>query len=270
VRQVLTNLVGNALKFTESGQVRVEAWLLPDLRVGERRVLFSVSDTGIGIPAEVVGQVFNPFAQGEDGLNRRYQGAGLGLSICRRLVDIMGGSISVESEPGAGSTFHISLPFGTCGPALAPAYGPAPVALRTGGLRILMAEDEKINQLGMSRLLAKSGCTVRIVPDGRQALEALDEEPFDLVLMDIQMPVMDGLEAVRTIRAGARKANPAGIPVIAMTAYAMAGDRERFLAAGMDDYVGKPVNLEDLEAAMGRVLAGRQPQDRPASGRSPS
>ena len=269
VRQVLTNLVGNALKFTESGQVRVEAWLLPDLRAGECRVLFCVSDTGIGIPAEVVGQVFNPFAQGEGGLKRRYQGAGLGLSICRRLVDLMGGSISVESEPDAGSTFHISLPFGACGPALAPASGPAPAALRTSGLRILMAEDEKINQMGMGRLLAKSGCSVRIVPDGRQALEALDEEPFDLVLMDIQMPVMDGLAAARAIRAGARGANPVDIPVIAMTAYAMAGDRERFLAAGMDDYVGKPVNLEDLEAAMARVMAGREPLGRPGAEPAP-
>ncbi len=251
VRQILFNLVGNSLKFTESGAITLEMTPLGSPQDGALRVLFSVHDTGIGIPSDKFGELFKPFVQVEGSYTRRYQGAGLGLAIVKRLAELMDGSIFIESEPGRGTSMHVVLPFGL--PA-APQFN-MPASSRIGetrpGLRILVAEDEPSNQLYMRRILEKAGHIVFLVNNGCQAVDAWKEGAFDLILMDIQMPVMGGTEAVRLIRAEEARTGSPPVPIIALTAYAMAGDRERFMAQGMTDYVGKPAGLD----ALGTVIA---------------
>ena len=264
LRQVLLNLISNAVKFTERGSIHVEARLESTGR--ERAVVrYSVQDTGIGLAREQQKYIFEAFRQGDGSTTRRYGGTGLGLAICSSLVQMMDGHIWVESEPGHGSVFCFTASFENCA---AP-----PEALRANGLTklaaslearkttdclsILVAEDNAINQRLAMRLLEKRGHSVRVAGTGREAVEAVKSQSFDLVLMDVQMPEMDGLEATRQIREFESAERVPAIPIIAMTAYAMAGDRDRCLAAGMDAYISKPVKADELVAVIESVLAGR-------------
>jgi len=259
LQQILTNLVGNAVKFTEVGQVRVGASLLSTSTPELARVLFTIEDTGPGIPPENLDSLFDPFTQGDKGFTRKHQGAGLGLSICKRLVRLLDGSLVIESEIGSGTTVYVSLAFAIPTAVVKNSSEDTKAVLQPrDGLRVLLAEDERINRVSAARLLEKLGHEVTAVENGEQAVAALRAKDFDVVLMDVQMPVMDGIEAIRTIRADEKARARKGVPVIAMTAYAMAGDRERFLAEGMDDYVAKPVEVHELVQAIERVLAQRE------------
>jgi len=252
VQQIVTNLLGNAFKYTHAGSVSLEAHLLPSYREGVSRVLISVADTGEGLSEDGLSQMFEPFVQASQGFSRKYQGAGLGLSIVRQLVRLMGGTMCVESELGVGSTFHVCLSFGMeQGMEVATALDDDRAAAPRGVRRVLLAEDDEVSAVVVAKLLEKSGYSVRVVEDGRQVLSALLEQDFDLILMDIQMPDMDGVEATRRIRKAEREYRE--IPIIAMTAYAMSGDREKFLAAGMDGYISKPVELKALNELIERV-----------------
>ncbi len=209
---------------------------------------FAISDTGIGIPEEQLEHIFASFAQLDGSITRRYGGTGLGLTISRNLVGLMGGRIWAESIPGAGSTFHFTV---RCTPGQTVEL-PAPAgrleqSLATQRpLRILLAEDNFVNQRLAVKLLEKSGHRVSVADNGQEALDALAQAKFDLVLMDVQMPGMGGMEATRLIRGGSRPGIDHSIPIIALTAHAMQGDRERFLAAGMNDYQGKPIHASAL------------------------
>ncbi len=271
LRQVLVNLVGNAVKFTEHGEVAVDV----DLAVGAplaaegatpvpsdsrpprpdaAALHFAVRDTGIGIPPERQQTIFAAFAQADGSTTRRYGGTGLGLTISTTLVELMGGRIWVESEPGRGSTFHFTSRFERREPLLvAPPPAVAP-DVRGRPLRFLLAEDNAVNQKLVVRLLEKRGHGVTVVGNGREAVAAVRGGGFDVVLMDVQMPEMDGYEATAAIRALERDGS-GHLPIIAMTAHAMKGDAERCLAAGMDAYVSKPINSTVLWAAVTRLTA---------------
>ncbi|EPR35104.1 PAS/PAC sensor hybrid histidine kinase [Alkalidesulfovibrio alkalitolerans DSM 16529] len=257
LRQVLFNLVGNALKFTDKGSVSMEMSVVSPRRGKSLRVLFSISDTGIGIPEERLRDLFDPFVQVDGNYAREYQGAGLGLAIVRRLVGLMGGNIFVDSVLGEGTVVHVALPFDI--PAQAPLEPesqerrPAPAS----GLRILLAEDDVTNQVSLQLLLEKSGHNVTLAENGRRALELFAERDFDCILMDVQMPTMSGVEATKAIRESTLPEGKRSIPIIALTAHAMADDRERFLAAGMDDYLAKPVRVESLMEALERAVAAK-------------
>jgi PAS domain S-box-containing protein len=252
LRQVLVNLVGNAIKFTERGEVVVTVAVESSLESGiVLRV--SVRDTGIGIPKNKMDVIFEPFCQADGSTTRKYGGTGLGLSICSQLVALMGGQFSLESEEGKGSTFSFTAVFGR---ALATAVAtPASAAepRRHERLSILLAEDNPVNRQVAVRLLEKQGYQVTCAADGREALSLLDQSVFDLVLMDIEMPNMNGLEASAAIRQG-EKMTGRHIPIVAMTAHAMKGDQEKCLAAGMDHYVSKPIRPADLSAAILKVV----------------
>ncbi len=250
LRQILLNLVGNAIKFTTQGQVALKVeWL--QASNDPARLRFVVSDTGIGIPADKLGTIFEAFSQADGSTTRKYGGTGLGLTITRRLVDLMGGDLSVSSTPGIGSTFTFELPFGM-------AAVPQPVAATTAPargadlpLRVLLVEDNAINQQLAIRLLEKWGHQVTLAVHGQEAVERLRAgECYDIVLMDMQMPVMGGIEATRLIRTDALAQARARVPIIAMTANAMQGDREACLDAGMDDYLSKPINQVELNAKL--------------------
>jgi PAS domain S-box-containing protein len=262
LQQVLSNMVGNAIKFTPSGTVSVEASLLPALRPGQCRVFFLICDTGIGIPDDKLGSLFSPFSQVTEGYTRSYQGAGLGLSICKRVVTFMGGNISVASEPGAGTSMAFSVTFGAASPEeKTPPGRDSFFAPALDGLSVLMAEDDHFSAVLGTKLLRTFGATVRHVQNGRQALDALEKENFDLALMDVQMPVMDGVEVTTRIRKGEAGERVKNIPIIAMTSYAMDGDREKFLRAGMNAYVSKPVDIKKLMSAIAEML-GREGEKR--------
>ncbi|MHC1789907.1 hybrid sensor histidine kinase/response regulator [Solidesulfovibrio sp.] len=260
LQQILFNLVGNAVKFTEQGGVRVTVTPLGSHN-GLLHVLFVIADTGIGVPADLLQAIFEPFAQAEGSYTRSFQGAGLGLSIVRKLVAIMGGELTIDSTCGKGTAVYCSLPFKLCdapagqakldAPAVAPAHGRA--------CRVLFVEDDAVSLMAGRRMLEKSGFHVMTAADGQAALARLAAQDFDLILMDIQMPVMDGVAATRAIRAGLAGREKAEIPIIAMTGYAMAGDREKFLETGMDGYVSKPVDMIELQAVLHRVMAGKKP-----------
>lgn len=265
IRQVLFNLVGNAVKFTEAGGVKVAASLVSSTPGHDRvRVLFSISDTGIGIPEEMTNIIFDVFTQADGSYSRNFQGTGLGLGLVKRLVDMMGGTLDLDSTVGKGTTIYVSLSLATACTSLAP---PAPVELTTaastletpGQKSLLVVEDNASNRMTIEAMLRRLGYSVLLAEDGKQALELLASHPVDLVLMDIQMPVMDGMETTRIIRA---LENPtlAAVPIIAVTAHAMQGDRERFLAAGMDEYIAKPVRKVILAETLSRMLRKDQPQ----------
>ncbi|AGW14177.1 PAS domain S-box protein [Megalodesulfovibrio gigas] len=259
LQQILGNLVGNAIKFTDKGYVMVEASPLSPRNHEEYRVLFSVTDTGIGIQDDKLHKLFKPFTQVSQGYRRDYQGAGLGLSICKRLVDLMGGNIAVESEVGIGTTFYFNVKLSNIDPQNeVTSTEPFRGSVLPGTLSILLAEDEQINRLFTARLAEKLGYRVVTVKDGKQALDALKSGEFDVVLMDIQMPVMDGVEATARIRAGEAGKDKASIPIVALTAYAMAGDKEKFLGAGMDGYLAKPMETEALLKVIEEITAKRQ------------
>ena len=257
VQQVLNNFVGNAVKFTGSGQVRVEA--CPHFVAGGvHRVLFMVSDTGSGIRDERLDELFQPFTQGFGGFTRQHEGAGLGLTISRRLIELMGGNLAVDSTVGKGTTMYFSLPLevaeseaGEIGPHV-PAKN-----CEIGSKNVLVVEDDYVNSYAIRIMLEKCGFKVKTAATGQEALEVITQSNFDVVLMDIQMPVMNGIEATEAIRRGAVGAEHSRIPIIAMTAYAMVGDRETFINAGMDGYVSKPVDKSEMLEAIAEAVAGR-------------
>ena len=249
LRQIVTNLIGNALKFTERGSVAVSASLDPADGAGVALHL-RVADTGIGIAADKCAQIFDAFTQADGSTTRRFGGTGLGLTISATLVALMGGRIWVDSEPGAGSTFHVVLPFdvadrGAEEPVAPPAAPPAPLR----AVRILVVEDNVVNQRVAAGLLGRRGHDVTLAHDGAEALDRLGRGTFDVVLMDLQMPMMSGIEATAAIRARER-AGGGHVRIVAMTAHAMAGDRERCLSAGMDGYLSKPIEPQKLFAAV--------------------
>ena len=238
LRQVLLNLIGNALKFTDSGNVtvRLEA-------VNANEYLFRVVDTGIGIDKDYVECLFDEFFQADSSLTRERGGTGLGLSITRSLVELMGGVIEYEPGKSGGSVFWFRIPLtaveapGECAPAV--------VGRRDlSGARVLVAEDSKGSQMVVEVLLKKAGCEVRLVDDGAQALKAAGEEMFDVILMDMSMPNMDGIESTRRIRA--MEGEGSKTPIIAMTANAFADDRQACMEAGMDDFITKPISMDGL------------------------
>ena len=253
IRQVLVNLVDNAVNFTHRGSVEIRIAALPDGHVG-----FAVTDTGIGIPLKLRSVLFTRFAQGE--ANGEPNGSGLGLAICKRLVALMGGQIAVDSTPGRGSTFFFDLPL-----AHVPLLGAPPARLASkpvlvqplGGAqgRILLVEDGKANQLVSAAILRRAGYTVELARDGAEAVAAAETGDYDLVLMDIRMPLMDGYQATRAIRSvpGSR----GRVPILAMTASVMPGDPERCMEAGMDGHLAKPLGRVELLAAVQQVLDAR-------------
>ena len=249
LKQVLNNLVGNAVKFTESGRVTISA-----SQPAAGRLDLAVSDTGIGISPDALGKIFDPFIQADSSITRRFGGTGLGLTICQRLAVLMGGGLAVESRPGGGSTFRLSLP-------LVPASGPVPLSHTVSmddvwdgpGLDLLLVEDSDINRTLASRILEKIGHRVQVAGDGRQALEKLAHGQYDLVLMDINMPVLGGDEALQELRRGELQTGRHQ-PVIALTAYALKDEQERFLAMGFDGCATKPLEYEKLVLEMKRVL----------------
>ncbi|WP_022663390.1 PAS domain-containing hybrid sensor histidine kinase/response regulator [Paucidesulfovibrio longus] len=259
LRQVLFNLVGNALKFTETGEVCVTACPLPHARPdGKVRLLFSVRDTGIGIPENRIGDVFETFTQVDGSYTRRYSGAGLGLSIVRRLVKLMGGGLVMDSEEGGGTEIFFSLPFGVAGAAVRPEArafpsrpGVAAAPVPPERMRLLLAEDDRVGRIAVQGMLERLGHECIAVDCGRSAVEELLRGGYHCALLDIQMPDMSGLEAVRLARE-ALPENASLPPVVALTAHAMHGDRESFLAQGMDHYLSKPVNMDELR----RLLDG--------------
>jgi PAS domain S-box-containing protein len=270
LRQVMVNLIGNALKFTREGSIAAE------MRIEERRddasfvIHFAIRDTGIGIPADKVPRVFEAFEQADGSTTRRYGGTGLGLAICAKLVGLMDGRLWVESTEGQGSTFHFTARLGQGSRRLGKATEEdAALQPEAHGLRILLAEDNAVNQRVARSMLERRGHEVVVVENGRRALDALDRDSFDLVLMDVQMPEMDGLAAaseirVRETRTGTR------VPIVAMTARAMQGDRERCLAAGMDGYIAKPVRMRELLATVEEFRDRTHPAPAPHGQASPA
>ncbi len=254
LKRVLNNLIGNALKFTEKGSVTVSVEdLAPEPGVDERPGFkFAVQDTGIGLSPEQGAKVFEAFAQADGSSTRKYGGAGLGLAVSRKLVGKFGGKIWCESTPGQGAAFYFTARFDRePGETRAPGRPvPASDKMDMKG-RILLVEDNAVNQLVARKIMEKAGLSVKEADNGRIALEMIEAEPFDLVLMDIQMPEMDGLTAARLIRA-----NPEfeKLPIVAMTAHALDGDKELSLAAGMNDHITKPINLKELFEVLTRWL----------------
>jgi CheY-like chemotaxis protein len=266
VRQILVNLLGNAIKFTNQGKVSVHVSV--ENRDGARVLLrFSVEDSGIGIPADKRDLIFDAFRQADGSMTRKYGGTGLGLAISSRLVTLMGGRIWVDSELGRGSTFHFTAAMEAVnGPAPAPRDEDLRNMLRSVAgeaqgrkLRVLLAEDNAVNQKVATRLLERRGHVVTVANNGLEAINLAGQREFDLILMDVQMPEMDGLEATAGIRA-LQKESGVYVPIIAMTAYAMTGDREKCLNAGMDGYVNKPINPEEfvatVESMVGSAMRG--------------
>ncbi len=263
-KQVLLNLIGNATKFTSQGGVRVSLGWEPKSE-GQGSLQASVRDTGIGVPPDKQPLLFQKFTQADSSTRRKFGGTGLGLAICKRLVESQGGTIGMESEPGAGSTFWFALPLPVAaayrdrGPLVSPMsvekLGPTAGGGEKGvahSRRILLAEDTLVNQKLVVHLLKKFGCAVDVANDGREAVQKATETAYDLILMDCQMPDMDGYEASAEIRR-LQEGQPR-VPIIALTANAMQGDREKCLAAGMDDYLTKPLHHTGLRRALEQWL----------------
>ena len=253
IRQILLNLLSNAIKFTEAGGVTLVVAVAGDPDRAPA-LHFRVADTGIGIPPEVSQRLFRAFTQAEAGTTRKFGGTGLGLAISLRLVTLMGGSIGLESEPGRGSTFWFVIP----APAVAALKSEPPVPAAAArphpapGRRVLIVEDNPVNQIVAARALRNLGCEPEVVASGAAALAALARAEFDLIFMDCQMPGMDGYQTTAEIRR--RESGGRRIPIVAMTANATEGNREKCAAAGMDDYVSKPFRLAALEAALERSV----------------
>jgi CheY-like chemotaxis protein len=259
LRQILLNVLNNAIKFTEHGSVVLTVEWSPAGGDDAIELHMAVRDTGIGIAPDQIERLFQSFSQTEASISRRFGGTGLGLAISKRLAEAMGGTMWAESQgPGLGSTFHVKIAARVAPPDAVPT-GAAP---RPGStdldpeqaakhpLRILLAEDNAVNQKVARRLLANIGYEPDIVGDGLRAIEALEKTDYDVVLMDVQMPELDGLEATRRIRA---RWPDRPLHIIAMTANAMAGDRDACLAAGMNDYVSKPIRPAELASALAQA-----------------
>lgn len=268
IRQVTTNLLSNAIKFTERGwvSVRLSGTALGD---GDVEMKIEVSDTGTGIEADKLAAIFEKFTQADGSITRKYGGTGLGLAITKRLAEIQGGKVEVESKVGQGSKFIITIP---CKIAPAPSHRNVEPLLVAGtavahrkSARLLLVEDNLVNQKVVMAVLRKQAYKIDVANDGREALSLLEQTPdaYDLVLMDVQMPVLDGLETTRLIR---RDSRWDGLPIIAMTAHAMNGDKERCLQAGMNGYVSKPVQSAHLIATIEHHLTTFVPESTPSSG----
>jgi PAS domain S-box-containing protein len=270
LRQILLNLVGNAVKFTDAGQVTVHVQVDEETPAESSIALhFVVADTGIGVPADKHAAILRPFEQVDGSTARRFGGTGLGLSISSRLAELMGGRLWLESAGGRGSTFHFSATFAV------PALATGPAARRVAGiaatphpLRVLLVDDNKVNQKLAARLLERRGHRVTVVGDGRAAVTAVAAGGFDIVLMDVQMPGMDGIEATALIR-GNEAGTGSHIPIVAMTAHAMKGDDERCLAAGMDGYVSKPFDAKHLLETIEKLATAARGERTRAAAASP-
>lgn len=252
IRQILFNLVGNAVKFTPEGKVGVEAWVTPRQGADDLRLMMIVSDTGIGIPDDMVDSVFNAFSQVDGSYTRQYGGTGLGLGIVKRLVNLMGGEIAVESDE-AGTRVHLFVNVREGGAFEQTETHKAVPAVRMRPLSILLAEDERVNRMSVQRHLEKLGHKVTCADDGQQAIDLIKWNDYDCVLMDIQMPRVDGMTATRRIREDENLGDKRTIPIVALTAHAMKGDREKFLEAGMNDYLAKPVEFIDLLTVLSAI-----------------
>jgi CheY-like chemotaxis protein/anti-sigma regulatory factor (Ser/Thr protein kinase) len=261
VRQILYNLISNAVKFTPAGSIEVR------IAATDAGLECAVSDTGIGIGPDKVEGLFDKFVQADASTTRRYGGAGLGLAICRELCTAMGGAIGVESEPGRGSRFTVRLPLARVGERRPAAPQPAAVeaACDERPLRILAAEDNPVNQLVLKTLLGQIGLDLTVVDNGEEAFLAWEQGDWDVILMDAQMPVMDGVTATRKIRSREAAARRPATPIIALTANAMAHQAEAYFAAGMNSVVAKPIQLtllvEAIAAAVGDAAAEAQAPD---------
>jgi signal transduction histidine kinase/ActR/RegA family two-component response regulator len=249
LRQIFSNLVSNAVKFTAQGSVTAgfEAADAGGLRL-------TVADTGVGIPADKIANLFEKFTQADSSTTRRYGGTGLGLAICRELAQLMGGQISVISEEGKGSTFIVELPFQRGLAQAEEEAAPAELAVQQRSVRVLAAEDNPVNQKVLKAIVEPMDVELSIVGDGRSAVEAWRGGEFDIILMDIQMPVMDGITAAKTIRAAETNENRARTPILALTANALVHQVEEYMEAGMDGHVAKPIEISKLYDAMGRAL----------------
>jgi signal transduction histidine kinase/DNA-binding response OmpR family regulator len=264
-RQILTNLLSNAVKFTEHGRVDVGLAMRND-EAGRPWLSVTVHDTGLGIPAAKLNDIFEDFTQADGSVSRKYGGTGLGLAITRRLVQMHGGTIQVQSKQGEGSTFLVEMPVQPAEPALAvmPAKrSPAAAAVsKVSGALVLVVEDNLVNQKVVASVLKRHGFRVDLAGNGREALAAMNRQQADLILMDVQMPEIDGLTTARLIREHPKWRN---IPIVALTAHAMQGDRERCLQAGMNDYLSKPVApLAIVECVRRHLLAPAGPAAEPA------
>jgi len=262
IRQILINLIGNAIKFTAQGEIVVAVSLVPstkELSDDSIHLAFEVKDTGVGIPEDKLKTVFDAFTQADTSITRKYGGTGLGLPICRELVRMMHGDIQVESILGFGSVFGFTI---VCEPGdprvVEPEAEQHDACSQQQSLKILVADDNPVNQKVALAFLKRYGHTATMAEDGLQALQFLAAEPFDLVLMDVEMPDMNGLDATRCIRAGQAGEQNKNIPVIAMTAHALAGFREQCLAAGMNDYVAKPMDFKELDGIINRTVSMAQ------------
>jgi PAS domain S-box-containing protein len=252
IRQILTNLISNAIKFTEKGHVMVQV-----IQSSPHEVRVEVSDTGIGMSPEAVTRMFQPFTQADTSTSRRFGGTGLGLSICKRLVEAMNGTIGVRSTIGKGSTFWftVQLEKGSRPENLEDSANElAPLPSLGRPIRILLAEDNLVNQIITLKMLEKFGFRVDVVGNGNEALSAVHSLPYDLVLMDCQMPELDGYEATQKIRKN-EDSKISSLPIVAMTANALSGDREKCIEAGMDDYVTKPIKAQDLAAVIHKMVS---------------
>ncbi|HET6428877.1 MAG TPA: ATP-binding protein [Phycisphaerae bacterium] len=278
MRQVFANLVGNAVKFTGDGSVRVVASLVPAWRDRGPALRVDVIDTGIGISPATIRRLGEPFFQADSSASRRHGGTGLGLAITRRLVEMMEGELTIDSAPGEGSTFTVTIPTGslkgvpTVSSAQQASRGAAPVrkpeppaGAGLGGARILLAEDGLANQKLVATILRKAGAEVEIAANGAEAVAMASAGQFQLVLMDMQMPEMDGYEATAALRRGGFDR-----PIIALTAHALSGDRQQCLDAGCTDYLSKPINRSTLLEAVARLLGTPAPPGRAVVGAPPS
>lgn len=257
LKQILFNLVGNSVKFTANGAIDLDISLVPRADAKQLLLNFSVKDTGIGITRNLQSHLFEPFSQEDGSFRRKYGGTGLGLSIVKNLVEMMGGKVHLESERGVGTVVSFTILADVLeaelpGVVEAGEEEKTPEIISGDASKILVVEDEQINAMVISAMLKSLGLEVEHVPDGVRALEVLKEKIFDCVLMDIQMPEMDGVETTREIRHSLTNSN-VSIPIVALTAHAMKGDREQFMAAGMNDYLSKPVELECLVDVLNRL-----------------
>lgn len=254
IQQIAANLLSNAVKFTERGSISLQLGSSVD---GENLLVhLVVSDTGKGIKPQYLEQIFKPFEQEDLGTTRKYGGTGLGLAVSRNLAEMMGGSISVQSTPDKGSVFTCTIPCKLYKrqPDLADKQLTTDKAKEfCRGLKILVAEDSPVNSKMLEAILRLDGHHVSFAVNGQQAVDLWQEQPFDLILMDIQMPIMDGVQATTAIRK-AEKTGAKRIPIIALTAYALSGDKERFLESGMDAYLAKPITVEQLRTAIARIM----------------
>ena len=264
LRQVLANLLSNAIKFTERGEIVLRV-CVHELSPDAVTLRFEVADTGIGIPPDKQRVIFEEFVQADASTTRRYGGTGLGLAIASRLVDALGGAIGLESEPGTGSTFHFTARFGLDAAAPAEAPRPAEPDVELPPLHVLLVEDSVANQRVGAGMLRKLQHTVRIVTDGAAAVEACATERFDVVLMDLQMPGMDGYEATRAIRRREQDLGLARTPIVALTARASMGNEALCLSAGFDGYLPKPYRSRELLDAIAARVGGPEPAVAPAS-----